>query len=68
MLLAYRKMTVFAVAMSFSVSAVGSVMAAEDAALEKRMAEERARQEVDFVRARAALERAIQRIRLAESK
>ena len=41
MLLAYRTMAVVAVAMSLSGSAVGSVMAAEDAALEKRMAEEK---------------------------
>ena len=34
---------------------------------EKRLAQDRSKEEVDFVRARAALERAIQRIRLAEA-
>jgi F-type H+-transporting ATPase subunit epsilon len=35
---------------------------------EKRMAEERAREELDYMRLRAALERAINRIRLAETR
>ncbi|KPJ75183.1 MAG: ATP synthase F0F1 subunit epsilon [Deltaproteobacteria bacterium SG8_13] len=35
---------------------------------EKRLAEERAREEIDFLRARLALERAIIRIRLAETR
>ncbi len=35
---------------------------------EKRLAEERAREEIDYIRARLALERAIIRIRLAETK
>ncbi len=35
---------------------------------EKRLAEERAREEMDYLRARLALERAIMRIRLAETK
>ena len=35
---------------------------------EKRLAEERARDEIDYIRARLALERAIIRIRLAEKK
>ena len=35
---------------------------------EKRLAEERARDEIDFLRARLALERAIMRIRLAETR
>ena len=35
---------------------------------EKRLAEERARDETDFMRARLALERAIMRIRLAEAR
>ena len=35
---------------------------------EKRLAEERAREEMDYIRARLALERAIMRIRLAETK
>jgi hypothetical protein len=41
MLLAYRTMAVVAVAMSLSGAGVVSVMAAEDAALEKRLAEEK---------------------------
>ena len=35
---------------------------------EKRLAEERAREEIDYLRARLALERAILRIRLAETR
>jgi F-type H+-transporting ATPase subunit epsilon len=42
-------------------------MAAKERA-EKRLAQERAREELDYTRLRVALERAINRIRLAESR